>query len=848
MRVQNFACLLMCTTALAVGLNVSSSAWSQTTALKHQAHGKAVSSVSPKPAASSVPQKGRRHLSSLASSRAEDISVVSAHLIGNSARSVSTQAHSTTQVTVVSAAQLKQTGQTNVMAALAQLSPSISSPAIGGSGGSGFTRTMTLRNLNADETLILVNGKRRHIGANFLQTAGGTDPSDISLIPMSAIDRVEVITEGATALYGQDAIAGAVNIILKTSDHGGSLAVENSGFYAGDGQAIDINGNYGFKLGRNGGYMNLAGQFTNQLPTNRSGLYEKDLYFAGTAPASGGLGKDNSRNLGLVRNRLETFSANGMLPLGENIELYTTDTYSHRDAWVPEAFRPPADPETVVALHPNGMTPYLNMTQNDFQVNNGIRGTIAHWSWDAYVNYGRDDQRYNMQDSDNPTYGLASQTYFYDGSNIASDLNVGAKASRHFNIGFLPKPVNIEFGLDYRHDTFQMTAGDTQSWANGGVLILEGPYAGTAGTAGAADHSGTPPSLTSNSARDIFDGHVNLDFYVLPQWEWTLGGRAVSYSDTTAVTTGSIGTRYNLSKKWAIRGSVNTGYRPPTLAQLNYYYAAQGPTYTTVQLPSGSQAARALGSNGLKGEYSRSYSIGIDATPIKNMHLTANLYRIAINDRLANSSQFGGPALENLIGDIGFPNVQYASYYTNPVNTVTNGGDLALDYTWNLKKAGTLRVGIALNFADTEITHFNKAPSQLTALGLTYFNAVAQNTLEHQYPKNSENINANWKIGKFSVFAQEMRYGSYTYILSPGMPQNEWSQIHPGFITNAEVGYDVTRHLHVAVGANNLFNKYPTKINRELNLKYQSGIFTYPQTSTYGFSGGMYYVKANINF
>ncbi|WP_323993212.1 TonB-dependent receptor domain-containing protein [Nguyenibacter sp. L1] len=782
----------------------------------------------------------------------EAIQVMGSHLPGNSARSVTTQAHSTTQVFVVTAQELKATGQTNVMAAIAQLSPSVSSPAIGGSGVSGFTRTMTLRNLNADETLILVNGKRRHLGANFLQTAGGTDPSDISLIPMSAIDHVEIITEGATALYGQDAIGGAVNIILKTDNHGGSFTAQNSGFYAGDGQAIDITGDYGFKLGKQGGYLNLAGQFTNQLPSNRSGAYSKETYFplpnGSPDPRAAILGTDLSRNLGVVRSQLETFSANGAIPISEGAEFYTTDTYSHRDGWVPEAYRPAADDETVREIHPNGMAPYLTMTENDFQINNGFRGSLGKWSWDVYTNYGRDQQRYGMQDSDNPTYGLQSQTNFYDGTNIASDLSSGFKVSRHFDTGFLPKPLNLEFGGEYRHDTFQLTPGDLQSWSNGGILILGGPDAGKPASAGAADHSGTPPSLASSAGRDVFDGHANLDFFVLPNWEWTLGGRVVNYSDTTTVSTGSIGTRYNINKRWAIRGSVNTGYRPPTLAQLNYYSAAQGPTYTTVQLPSDSVAARALGSSGLKGEYSRSYSVGLDATPVDNWHITANLYRIAINDRLADSTQFGGPVLEGVLGGIGFPNVQFASYYTNPVNTVTNGGDVSTDYTLHLQRYGTLRLAMAINFADTEITHFNQTPSQLAQLGFQYFNAVSQNTLEHQYPKNSENISANWKVSKFSIFAQEQRFGSYTYILSPGLPENDWSQVHPGFITNVELGYDVLPRLHIAVGANNLFNKYPTMINRALDIKYQSGIFTYPQTSPYGFNGGMYYVKGSWTF
>ena len=198
---------------------------------------------------------------------------------------------------------------------------------------------------------------------------------------------------------------------------------------------------------------------------------------------------------------------------------------------------------------------------------------------------------------------------------------------------------------------------------NGGVPILDGPNAGTMASAGAVDKFGIPAAAGSILNRGIFDGHVNLDFYVTPKWEWTLGGHVVSYDDLGVHPTGSVGTRYNVSKNLAFRGNVNTGYRAPTLAEEGFFAETTFPTYRTAQLPVNSNWAKVLGATKLRGEQSRSYSIGVDATLLPNWTLTANLYRISINDRLYNSTQFGGTEVESLLSAAGLPNVLYAAYY-----------------------------------------------------------------------------------------------------------------------------------------------------------------------------------------
>ncbi len=761
----------------------------------------------------------------------ESISVSGVRRV-NSALSDSTQVHSTTAVQVVSAEQLKQTGETNVMAALEQLTPSLSSPSFSGLGANGFVRTMQLRNLSADQTLILVNGKRRHLTANFNANAGpnsGTEPADISLIPITAIDHVEVITDGASALYGQEAIAGAVNIVLKKDTHGGVFNIQNSGYYAGDGQAVDGSASYAMPLGHNGGFMDLAGQVTHSQPTNRSGTYEK----AGD-PQSG---QNLNRMMGMGRQMLETFSANGEMPITPDVKAYLTATYSHRDYETPQTIRSAANVNTITEFYPNGFQPVMGLTEDDFQVNGGFRGKNFHkWSWDTYVTYGRDYQNYRTLDSDNATYGLNSQTSFYDGSNIATELVAGGKMSRNFKVGFLPKPINFMFGGEYRHDTFQLEAGDLQSWSDGGMRA--------GATPGAGGHAGAAPVDASNSSRDVYDGYANVDLYVTPKWEWTLGGHVAHYSDLNKTAeTGTVGTRYNFNKRWAIRASVGVGYRPPTLGQENYFIVTDFPTYATSQLPANGAAAKALGSSGLKGESSRNYSIGVDATPLDNWHLSANLYRIAINDRMANSTQFtsyNGTPIGSILQNYGLASVTYGQYYMNPVNTLTYGGDVTTDYTLRVGRMGTLRFNMGINFADTEISHFNVS-QQL-------FNGYAQNTLLHTAPKNREMVGVQWKWKRLTIRAEEERYGTVTYIASPSLATSQWTVVKPGYITNLEVGYDVLDRLHLAAGANNLFNYYPNQVNHAVSVSTSNGAYKYPFNSPYGFMGGFYYVKASLQF
>ncbi|GBQ82912.1 ligand-gated channel [Gluconobacter albidus] len=842
------ACLLttsLCHAALAQGTlqgrDVTSSSGKKTV---HVAHPTDASSRS-------VKKTDRRKVTQISAKDTESIAVRGTQVPGESVFSASTREHSTVQVFRYSSQQLKETGQTNILAALSQLSAAVTSSPFGGMGSNGFNKTMQLRNLGADQTLMLVNGKRRHVDANFnYYQAGpnyGTDPADLSLIPVSAIDHVEIITEGASALYGQDAEAGAVNIVLKKDSKGGSINLQNSGFYAGDGQSFDGNADYGFALGRHGGYLNVAAQINNQLSTNRSGDYPSNLYFAGD-PRNETASKDVQRLAGNIRMLLETASVNMAYPVTDNWEVYNTSTFAHKDIIAPETYRAPSNDNVVRALHPNGMEPMWHAAEWDFQVNNGIRAhSFLGMQWDFFVNYGRNQQINHIVDTDNPTMGLDSPTSFYTGQFVSTELDAGFNSTKIIKTSFLPRPVNLSYGFDYRFDTYQVGKGDEASVENGGVPILDGPNAGKMASAGAVDKFGIPAAAGSILNRGIFDGHVNLDFYVTPKWEWTLGGHAVSYDDLGVHPSGSVGTRYNVSKNLAFRGNVNTGYRAPTLAEEGFFAETTFPTYRTAQLPVNSNWAKVLGATKLRGEQSRSYSIGVDATLLPNWTLTANLYRISINDRLYNSTQFGGTEVESLLSAAGLPNVLYAAYYGNPVNTVTNGGDVTTAYHLKTGHLGDFDFRFSLNIADSEISHHNATPSTLQQLGLSSFNRTNAEYLLHSSPKNIENLTVVWHRGPFSARVQEQRFGSYTWVAAPSLTQAQWTYAKPSYITNLELGYDITKRWHIAGGAFNLGNHYPGKANAASRAALQNA-FIYPNNSPYGFSGGMYYVKTAFQF
>lgn len=227
--------------------------------------------------------------------------------------------------------------------------------------------------------------------------------------------------------------------------------------------------------------------------------------------------------------------------------------------------------------------------------------------------------------------------------------------------------------------------------------------------------------------------------------------------------------------------------------------------------------------------------------------MTGNLYYIAINDRLASTTTLGGSFVAQTLSANGMGNATYASYYSNPVNTNTWGGDLTTDYTLRTRLYGNFHFAFSVNFSDNEVRSYNKTPKVLQTNGLSSYNAYAVAELIHSSPKNRETLSVNWTKGKWSVAVEEMRYGSSVFIAAPNLPTNLWTEIQPAFITNMEVGYKITPKWRIAIGADNLGNKYPTRVKAAAAAS-NNNLFKYPTSSAYGYFGGMYYVNTSLNF
>lgn len=811
----------------------------------------------------SSPAKSLSHTASTAPGSVEDHSgverIVATGSQGNIAPAfrVATPTKSTVSVAIVSGAQLLQTGQTNVIAALQQTSPELNAPPGGGGGAYSTTPTQTviLRNLNADETLVLVNGVRRHISAlgNWGDgPAKGTEPADLSLIPLSAIDHIEIITEGATALYGQDAIGGAINIVLKSgTKNGGTVNLMNSGFYAGDGQAVEGYGDIEHKIGNQGGGIDVAWQVLNQLPSHRDALNTAKLYdLPQDAEMQQRVGQDVNRVEGVSKSLAEVFSFNGHVPITDRVEGYATGTLGHRSTVRVGFFRGPANNNTTRALYPNGYSPLETFDELDFQVNGGLRGVLAHGlAWNTYASFGRERVNENVENDENPTFGVDSQTNFHQGQIIASELIGGAKFSKKFAIPQLAKPAELNFGLEYRHDTYQIGQGDYQSWATGPVLVGQ---TGVQPSSGAAGYAGFEPQNAGNWSRDIFDGHVGLDLFLTRKWELTIGGRAVSYSDKGAAPTGSIGMRYNFNKRFALRASINTGYRAPTLGAVHYNATSTGPGQVTENLSSFDPVARLLGATGVKGETSRSYDIGFDWTPIDSLRVTLDGYRIDINDRIESTTEFSGTRMNEFLYSQGITSSPtdriFVNYMTNIGNTTTNGFTAKLSYQFPLaKRWGVLTGSVQANVADTEVTHYADTPGVLQQLGQTYYDSLSRNNLLRASPKNKESFALAWSRGRYNLYVQEQRYAGVEWINYSGDPSSTWTHIRPQVQTNLAFSARVGSGFTLTAGANNLFNKFPTRVKTS-TISETQGTIKYPETAPGGYEGGYYYARIGYVF
>ncbi|CAN5156988.1 TonB-dependent receptor [soil metagenome] len=758
-------------------------------------------------------------------------------------------------VDVVTAKNLQQRGATDIATALAATVPSISFPRPSNTDGTDAIRPVVLRGMGPDQTLVLVNGARRHTSAliNVNGSVGrGSAAVDLNAIPSSAIDRIEVLRDGASAQYGSDAIAGVVNLRLREADHGGGLVVtygeyvtQLNGFYGGkrditDGASATVAGWQGFKLGGDG-FLTVSAQYRDLDPTNRADFDPR----VSPARVTGRTGDPKTEDVSIYLNAAK--------PIAAGWEAYGWYGYQQRDANSAASYRLPTDAsQNIPSVYPNGYLPLLTTDTEDVTAAGGLRGELGGFKIDTNLVYGRNDIDFGVENTLNPSYGPTSPHSFKAGGLTYDQLTFGLDASREVEVG-LAGPLNVAFGLEARREGFQINAGEVASYARGTVSPTL--------AFGSRGFTGFAPSNAVDVDRHEVGVYLDLEGKVADKLTVGVAGRYEDYSDFGSSTTGKFTARYDFTPAFALRGGVSTGFRAPSLQQ--QYYTATSITYVAQALPGGggtvlvpfesgtypsvSPVGLALGGKPLEAEKSTNYSLG--AVYRKGaFELTIDSYKIDVRDRIVLSELFSNAvsAANPNAAQIGALLAPYgttaARIFINGVDTSTQGIDVVARYRINDEQAGTFDLTLAGNLNDFSV---DKTPVTTTlATPQSLFARQATLRFEKGTPRQKVTLQGDWSKDQWGATLRSTFYGD---VLAPGTANDgstDWQTGKSGVI-DAEARYTFPIGLTASVGADNLFDQYTNQIPPNLNT---SGAGPYSNFSPYGFNGRLVYGRLSYSW
>ena len=759
--------------------------------------------------------------------------------------------NSASPIQVLDSASLQRTGQPDLIQALAQNLPSFTAQAFGGD-TANLTLSARLRGLSPNNTLVLINGKRRHGTANLAVLGGpyqGGAAADLNYIPVAAIDHIEVLQDGAAAQYGSDAIAGVVNIILKSNNHGGTASATGGGYVDGGGRTLDGAANIGTEPFQDA-YLSLTAESKYHGYSDRGGIDPRVIDPANMAayPAlfqAAGYPHVNHIS-GDAQYHMNTFAANFGWDFAPDSQLYAIATAGRKEARAFENYRLP---NRLPLIYPTGFSPKETMKEEDFGFTAGVKGKLAGWDLDLSSTYGRDKARIGNADSGNVSLFNdtgSTPTVFSAGAFIASQLTTTLEAGHDFDIGWA-KPLNVAAGIEHRVDKYEIEAGDPASRYKEGSQAYPGF------------------SLTDAGSHRRTNEAAYLDFAGNPVEALTLdlAGRYEHFSDFGNAKVGKFTGRYDFSPAVALRGTVSNGFRAPTLAEEYYSATNVSPTSAFVQLAPNSAGARLVGVDGLKPERSSNLSVGLVLNPANNVAITLDAYQIKIRDRIVGSGalygsggavnspavvaaiQANGNVLDSTVSQTGI------NIFSNAVDTRSRGLEFVTTVNSNYGTAGKVDWSIAANYNKVEVTKINQAPAQL--LPQTLLDKTAISDLETASPKLRVNLGALWKQGSWTVNLREAIYGKASEYGSEDGSVYHLTEIKPKLITDLEVGYKINSAWSVAVGANNLFNIYPNGVNPALLADQRAAgdnaaVTVLPSFSPFGINGGYYYARANYKF
>jgi iron complex outermembrane receptor protein len=775
---------------------------------------------------------------------------------------------SPTPIDVISGEELEKTGKPGVLSALNTLVPSFNVPTRAGGGTSTVISTGGLRGLNPDQMLVLVNGKRRHKTSLINAVSSlynGSVPTDLDMIPTSAVDHIEVLRDGAAAQYGSDAIAGVINIILRKDRGKGSAAfTAGQNMDRSDGENFLGEASYGVALGDKG-FVDFFVNAKKSSASNRAIPIDSSVQLYNKVngaldPREATADRLVTKNYGAFPVQAINLGYNTSYTTPGGIEVYSYGTYGLRRSQLDFTFRTPANAASLPELYPNGFRPSMYINEQDLEVQLGAKGGFDGWKWDLSTNYGKNRSWQNAFNTLNPSLGPTSPTTFYVGTLISSEWDNAFDITKGYKIG--GGNLQVSAGLAHRRESYAVQQGDPNSYAAGTyTYVVNGTTVRPAPGGQAA--AGFTPADAGYKSRNNLSAYLDVTYDPSVHTTVDLAARFEHFDDSSGnAVIGKATVRQEITPWLALRGAINNGFRAPSVAQ--QLYASTTGQFRTVNgalnllqiktLPVDSAAAIALGAKPLRPERSLNLSGGFVLKPLRGFNITVDAYQIQVNNRIALTSTLTGTAVSTILVANGLSGDVSAQYYANAINTRTRGVDVVA--TWRnslLNNQIKLNWNIGYNYNETIINGIAANPSQLAALGSSYvlFDRLSQSNMTDNMPKSKLFLNNVASYGNVSLSTRVVRYGGFwskqnaTSTVS-GVPVYANDRYFGGkFITDMELSWQANKAINLAVGANNLFNVYPDA-NGVYNAALGSG--QYPTTGAFGFTGGYYYGRVRVNF
>lgn len=742
--------------------------------------------------------------------------------------------------------------------------PSFNSVRQSASDGTEHIDPVTLRGMGPDQVLVLLNGKRRHTTSlvNYQNTVGnGSVGTDLSTIPVIAIEKIEVLRDGAAAQYGSDAIAGVINIILK-KNAGASASLTYGLSGRNDGDTYQAGVNYGTSLGKNDGFINLSLQLSHRGKTTRTQNHDLDIFgnnfayeFAGDAEAvkaaraaddakikERGLTRDDFNfQIGDAQIRQGQLFFNSEYPLNDHFKFYSFGGFSIKEGKGYGFRRLPSEGFNIVKeIYPNGFQAVLNSQIYDISYAAGAKYNVNDWQIDLSNTFGSNTFNYNVNNTNNASLGIKSPTRFYAGAHSFLQNTVNLDVSKKI------KNVNIAFGGEFRFEQYQIKAGDEASYTqydeNGNIATKDSKVIGAGGS---QSFIGFSPDNALKKDRHSTAVYAEVSYDLYKKLNIDAAARFENYSDFGNTLNGKLAVRYEFIKNYAVRAAVGTGFRAPSLQQqyFNNSYADISTSGSGIVrkgiFNNDSQAAQVLGFDKLKQETSINGSAGFTLQPAKGLFITVDGYIIKVKDRIVITSNITDSRLADpqVVGEGN--SVKSGRFFANAIDTETKGVDVVVSYDWKLA-GGSLNINLAGNYTETKITDFH-FPENLGTPQNEFFGPDQINIIETLSPKTKASLGLTYGIGKFSFLVRNTYFGK---VIRDGFPFGEVQEFSPKVVTDISVGYDITKNINFTVGANNVFDVFP---DLQIYKNSYYGVFKYAPVQM-GTLGNYFFGRLNFNF